>query len=79
MLEKTYITSLGTIHYWIHMIDTDIVTLVFLPGLTADHRLFENKLNTSRVNTMFLFGMRLLTRPLGHLGLTLTFLIKQNG
>lgn len=44
MFEKTYITPLGTIHYWIHMIDTDIVTLVFLPGLTADHRLFEKQI-----------------------------------
>lgn len=44
MLEKTYITLLGTIHYWIHMIDADIATLVFLPGLTADHRLFEKQI-----------------------------------
>ena len=44
MLEKTYITLLGTIHYWVHMIDTDIATLVFLPGLTADHRLFEKQI-----------------------------------
>ena len=42
--EKTYITLLGTIHYWIHMIDADIATLVFLPGLTADHRLFEKQI-----------------------------------
>lgn len=44
MLEKTYITSVGTIHYWIHIIDVDIVTLVFLPGLTADHRLFDKQI-----------------------------------
>lgn len=43
MLEKTYTTPLGTIHYWIHMIDADSATLVFLPGLTADHRLFEKQ------------------------------------
>lgn len=44
MLEKTYITPLGTIHYWIHIIDADIGTLVFLPGLTADHRLFDKQI-----------------------------------
>lgn len=44
MLEKIYITSVGTIHYWIHIIDVDIVTLVFLPGLTADHRLFDKQI-----------------------------------
>lgn len=43
MLEKTYTTPLGTIHYWIHMIAADSATLVFLPGLTADHRLFEKQ------------------------------------
>lgn len=44
MIEKTYITPLGTIHYWIHMIAVDSATLVFLPGLTADHRLFEKQI-----------------------------------
>ena len=40
MTEKTYTTPMGTIHYWINIIDYGIATLVFLPGLTADHRLF---------------------------------------
>lgn len=44
MLEKTYTTPSGTIHYWIHMMDADIATLVFLPGLTADHRLFTKQM-----------------------------------
>lgn len=44
MMEKTYATPLGTIHYWIHVVDADAVTLVFLPGLTADHRLFDKQL-----------------------------------
>lgn len=43
MFEKTYATRSGTIHYWIHMMDADIETLVFLPGLTADHRLFAKQ------------------------------------
>lgn len=44
MNEKIYKTSLGNIHYWVNMIDADAVTLVFLPGLTADHRLFEKQI-----------------------------------
>jgi len=44
MIEKTYTTSSGAIHYWIHIIGADIATLVFLPGLTADHRLFGKQI-----------------------------------
>jgi len=44
MIEKTYETPLGTIHYWMDFLDEDRVTLAFLPGLTADHRLFEKQL-----------------------------------
>ena len=44
MIEKTYTTSSGAIHYWIHIIGADIATLVFLPGLTADHRLFVKQI-----------------------------------
>lgn len=40
MKEKTFTTPLGTIHYWTSDIVPDCHTLVFLPGLTADHRLF---------------------------------------
>jgi len=43
MEEKTHVTALGTIHYWVHMVDGEKVTLVFLPGLTADHRLFDRQ------------------------------------
>lgn len=45
MNEKTYTTPLGVIHYWVHMISEDDFTLVFLPGLTADHRLFEKQIS----------------------------------
>ena len=45
MNEKTYTTPLGIIHYWVHMISADDFTLVFLPGLTADHRLFEKQIS----------------------------------
>lgn len=44
MTEKTYTTQSGMIHYWLHMIEADMITLVFLPGLTADHRLFNKQL-----------------------------------
>ena len=45
MNEKTYTTPLGIIHYWVHMISADDLTLVFLPGLTADHRLFDKQIS----------------------------------
>lgn len=44
MIEKTFRTGLGTIHYWINDIDSTQLTLVFLPGLTADNRLFEKQI-----------------------------------
>lgn len=44
MNERTYSTPLGKIHYWVHLISPDGVTLVFLPGLTADHRLFDKQI-----------------------------------
>ena len=43
MKEKTYITASGVIHYWTNEIRTDRKTLVFLPGLTADHHLFDKQ------------------------------------
>ncbi|WP_330366988.1 alpha/beta fold hydrolase [Butyrivibrio sp. WCD3002] len=45
MTEKTYITDKGTIHYWTcETPEKDKPELVFLPGLTADHRLYEKQL-----------------------------------
>ena len=44
MNKSIYETPLGTIHYWINIIDKERVTLVFLPGLTADHRLFNKQM-----------------------------------
>ena len=44
MHEGIYQTEKGSIHYWIDIKDMDEVTLVFLPGLTADHRLFEKQI-----------------------------------
>ena len=45
MVEKEYRTGCGTIHYWTSdEINCDRVSLIFLPGLTADHRLFETQI-----------------------------------
>lgn len=44
VVGKIHKTPSGNIHYWINMIDRDIITLVFLPGLTADHRLFDKQI-----------------------------------
>ena len=45
MLEKTLKTSSGVIHYWINEINKQSrIALIFLPGLTADHRLFDKQI-----------------------------------
>ena len=44
MKEKMYHTCCGTIHYWVSVSNPDTITLVFLPGLTADHRLFDKQI-----------------------------------
>jgi len=43
MIEKSIISENGQTYYWISKAEND-VTLVFLPGLTADHRLFEKQI-----------------------------------
>lgn len=53
MIEKTHQTRCGTIHYWTSdTIDPRKYTLIFLPGLTADHRLFDKQIEyfESRTN-----------------------------
>ncbi len=45
MEEHIYSTSCGDIHYWINKeAEEKSVELIFLPGLTADHRLFEKQI-----------------------------------
>ena len=44
MEERTYQTRCGTIHYWVSVSNPDAITLVFLPGLTADHRSFDKQI-----------------------------------
>lgn len=44
MIEKTFAAHCGTIHYWMNERSPHSgLTLVFLPGLTADHRLFDKQ------------------------------------
>lgn len=46
MKERIYETPNGSIHYWINEQRLPAEkTLIFLPGLTADHRLFEKQLD----------------------------------
>lgn len=46
MIEKTYQTPCGIIRYWINKIgNPSKPSLIFLPGLTADHRLFEKQIS----------------------------------
>ena len=45
MTEKIYQTPCGTIHYWVNKdAESQTPQLVFLPWLTADHRLFEKQI-----------------------------------
>lgn len=45
MIEKTYETPSGIIHYWTNdAVESSQSNLIFLPGLTADHRLFEKQI-----------------------------------
>ncbi len=44
MKEKIYQTGCGPIHYWTNSFKAGRPTLVFLPGLTADHRLFARQI-----------------------------------
>ena len=43
MKEKTAETASGTIHYWTNDILPNRMTFIFLPGLTADHHLFDKQ------------------------------------
>ena len=45
MQEKIYPTPCGEIHYWVSRAQgPETPALVFLPGLTADHRLFDKQI-----------------------------------
>ncbi len=45
MINKTHQTPCGIIRYWVSdSIRTNDISLIFLPGLTADHRLFDKQI-----------------------------------
>lgn len=44
MIEHLHQTQLGTIHYWTNDLQSGRKNLVLLPGLTADHRLFQKQI-----------------------------------
>lgn len=44
MNAKWHTTSYGNIRYWVSVTDAKMPWLVFLPGLSADHTLFEKQL-----------------------------------
>jgi len=44
MKERRYITPKGTIHYWVNDHAEGRQNLVLLPGLTADHTLFDKQI-----------------------------------
>ena len=48
MTEKKHETRCGTIHYWVDKQNTSPITIIFLPGLTADHRVFEKQIEFFR-------------------------------
>lgn len=58
MTEKTFETQCGTIHYWVSK-DAEVSepSLVFLSGLTADHRLFNKQIEYfERKYPVFVWG-----------------------
>ena len=44
MIAHTFDTKCGSIHYWTNRIRPARKTLIFLPGLTADHHLFDKQI-----------------------------------
>ena len=43
MIEREYKTPKGSIYYWVSGLSSGEPALVMLPGLTADHRLFDKQ------------------------------------
>lgn len=43
MIERVYETPRGAIRYWVDAVSGNAPSLIFLPGLTADHRLFDRQ------------------------------------
>ena len=79
MKEKTCQTRCGTIRYWVSVSNPDTITLVFLPGLTADHRLFDKQIQYFENRYNVIVWMHRHTAPHGRFGLILICSIRQNG
>ena len=45
MRKREFETERGTLCYWVSENDEETAQLVFLPGLTADHRLFNKQVD----------------------------------
>ena len=45
MRKREFETDRGTLRYWASENDEETAQLVFLPGLTADHRLFDKQVD----------------------------------
>ena len=54
--EKNISSDHGTTYYWTNGIES-AVSLVFLPGLSADHRLFEPQLLFSGIRSKSWYGI----------------------
>ena len=48
MIERVHETPRGAIHYWVDALPGNGPALALLPGLTADHRLFEKQVEHFR-------------------------------
>lgn len=46
--ENILHTRKGNIHYWMEIAGSDVPTIVFLPGLTADRHLFDKAARRTR-------------------------------
>ena len=57
MTEKTHAVPNGVIHYWMNDFQPGRAVLVFLPGLTADHRLFDKQVEAFESTYNLLPGM----------------------
>ena len=79
MTENSYKTPCGCIHYFVNIIDKQRITLVFLPGLTADHRLFEKQTEYfENKQNVFVWDAPSMHYP-DHLRIITACLIWQNG
>lgn len=45
MRKREFETERGALRYWVSENDEETARLVFLPGLTADHRLFNKQVD----------------------------------